>query len=289
MSNMEQLQSGNIVTLTVKGEEGSRWVLDAYDEEIFINKSEADDSIQIGDEIEVFLYVNRRKQLTATMRIPNMTIGTFGWAKVIRVEPREGVYVDIGSSFEVLVNGADLPRLPKLWPIVGDELYMTLRTDLGGNIFGRLATEERVLEVINDAESTLFNANLKARPYRLLPVGSFLLTIPDNYRIFVHSSEQQAEPRLGQEVDVRVIDVHRDGTLNGSMLPRVEERLSGDSEVIYTYLVEIGGKMPFTDKSSPEEIKEMFNLSKGAFKRALGRLMREKRVVQEDGWTKIVE
>lgn len=286
---MEQLQSGNIVTLTITDEEGSRWILDGQDEEIFINKSEADDTLQIGDEVEVFLYVNRRKQLAATMRIPNMTIGTFGWAKVIRVEPREGVYVDIGSSFEVLVNGADLPHIPKLWPIVGDELYMTLRADLGGNIFGRLATEERVLEVVNDADSALFNANLKARAYRLLPVGTFLLTVPDNYRIFVHESERQAEPRLGQEVDVRVIDVHRDGTLNGSMLPRVEERLTGDAEVIYTYLTDIGGKMPFTDKSSPEEIKEMFNLSKGAFKRALGRLMRERRVIQEDGWTKIVE
>ena len=47
--------------------------------------------------------------------------------------------------------------------------------------------------------------------------------------------------------------------------------------------------MPFTDKSTPEEIQEMFNMSKGAFKRALGRLMKERKVTQEDGWTKISE
>ncbi len=287
---MEELKSGSTAKLEIIAQEGSRWVLDdKQDGEIKMNVSDADENVQIGDVVEVFLYVNRRKELTATMQMPNMTFGTFGWARVIRSEPREGVYVDIGSSFEVLVNGADLPQIKRLWPQVGDELYMTLRTDLGGNIFGRLATEERVLEVISEADSSLFNANLKARAYRLLPVGSFLLTIPENYRIFVHESEQKAEPRLGEEVTVRVIDVHNDGTLNGSFLPRVEERLSGDAEVIYTYLMDIGGKMPFTDKSSPDEIQEMFDMSKGSFKRALGNLMKQRKIVQEDGWTKSTE
>lgn len=286
---MEELKSGSTAKLEVIEREGSRWVLDGNQEEIMMNVSDADENVQIGDVVEVFLYVNRRKELTATMQMPNMTFGTFGWARVIRSEPREGVYVDIGSSFEVLVNGADLPQIKKLWPQIGDELYMTLRTDLGGNIFGRLATEERVLEVVSEADTSLFNANLKARAYRLLPVGSFMLTIPENYRIFVHESEQKAEPRLGEEVDVRVIDVHNDGTLNGSLLPRVEERLSGDAEVVYTYLMDIGGKMPFTDKSSPEEIKEMFDMSKGSFKRALGHLMKHRKIVQEDGWTKSTE
>lgn len=287
---MEELKSGSTAKLEIIAQEGSRWVLDGgQDGEIKMNVSDADENIQIGDVVEVFLYVNRRKELTATMQMPSMTFGIFGWARVIRSEPREGVYVDIGSSFEVLVNGADLPQIKRLWPQVGDELYMTLRTDLGGNIFGRLATEERVLEVIAEADSSLFNADLKARAYRLLPVGSFLLTIPENYRIFVHESEQKAEPRLGEEVTVRVIDVHQDGTLNGSFLPRVEERLSGDAEVIYTYLMDIGGKMPFTDKSSPDEIKEMFDMSKGSFKRALGHLMKHRKIVQEDGWTKSTE
>ncbi len=286
---MTELQSGSITKLEVIDREGSRWVLNHDEERILMNVSDAEETVQIGDFVEVFLYVNRRKELTATMEMPNMTIDAFGWAKVIRTEPREGVYVDIGSSFEVLVNGADLPQIKKLWPQPGDELYMTLRKDLGGNIFGRLATEERVMERVGFAEPSLFNADVTARPYRLLPVGSFMLTIPENYRIFVHESERKAEPRLGEELKVRVIDVHDDGTMNGSLLPRVEERLSGDSEVIYTYLMEIGGKMPFTDKSSPDEIREMFDMSKGAFKRALGRLMRERKVIQEDGWTKSTE
>lgn len=282
---MEKLQSGFTAEVEIIDQEGSRWVLRGNEDDIMMNVSDAEEDVQIGDFVHVFLYANRRGELTATMQMPSMTGDTFGWAKVIRIDDKEGVYVDIGSSFEVLVNGADMPQVRKLWPKQGDELYMTLRTDLGGGIFGRLATEERVLEQYAKAEPTLYNANLTARSYRLLPVGSFMLTVPENHRIFVHNTEQEREPRLGEEVAVRVIEVHDDGTLNGSMMPRVEERLSGDAEVLFNYLTDVGGRMPFTDKSSPDEIQEMFSMSKGAFKRALGRLMKERKITQEDGWT----
>lgn len=286
---MEQIKSGYTAEVEVIGQEGSRWVLKGDEDDIMMNMSDADESVQEGDRVHVFLYANRRGELTATMKMPNMTSETFGWAKVIRIDEREGVYVDIGSSFEVLVNRADMPQVRNLWPQQGDELYMTLRTDLGGGIFGRLATEERVMEHFSPAEPSLFNMNLKARAYRLLPVGSFMLSIPENHRIFVHNTEQEGEPRLGQEVEVRVIEVHDNGTVNGSMLPRVEERMSGDAATIFTYLEEVGGRMPFTDKSSPDEIQEMFGMSKGAFKRALGRLMRERKITQEDGWTTLTK
>ena len=284
---MEQLKSGYMAELEVLDQEGSRWVLRGEEENIMLNVSDADEDIQAGDFVEVFLYANRRGELTATMQIPNMTCETFGWAKVIRIDETEGVYVDIGSSFEVLVNGADMPQIRSLWPRQDDELYMTLRTDLGGEIFGRLGTEERVMEQIAVAEPTLYNKNLKARAYRLLPVGSFMLSVPENYRIFIHNTEQEKEPRLGQEVDVRVIEVHDNGTLNGSMIPRVEERMTGDAATVLDYLNDVGGRMPFTDKSSPDEILEMFSMSKGAFKRALGRLMKERKITQEDGWTEL--
>ncbi|QTD39609.1 S1 RNA-binding domain-containing protein [Sporosarcina sp. Te-1] len=282
---MEQLQSGYITTLNILRSEGSRWVLDGLGTEIMLNASEVEPSIETGDQVDVFLYRNRRGELAATANIPNMTCGTFGWGRVIRVDGQEGVYVDIGSSFEVLVNRADLPRLKSLWPQTNDELFMTLRTDLGGTIFGRLATEERVQELIAAAPASLRNQNLKARAYRLLPVGSFLLTQPDLYRIFIHQTEREQEPRLGEEVDVRIIGVREDGTLNGSLLPRKQERLGEDAQAILDYMNEVGGKMPFGDKSSPEEIQEMFGMSKAAFKRALGKLMKERRVSQEDGWT----
>lgn len=285
--NLAELESGEIVKLKVEEKEGSKWILTHKGEEISLNASEAPEDLQVDDKVEVFLFVDRRGNLSATTQLPHIKKGTYGWARVIKVTDKEGAFVDIGTSKEVQVKAEDLPKVKELWPVIGDHLYMTLRTDKEGELFGRLATEDRVEELYIDAPTTLLNKNVQARAYRLLPVGSFLLSVPENYRIFVHQSERVEEPRLGQDLTVRVIDTKEDGSLNGSLLPRKHERLGDDAESIFRYLNDVGGRMPFTDKSTPEEIQEMFTMSKAAFKRALGKLMKEGKIVQNEGWTEV--
>lgn len=287
LQKMNELRSGQVVELTVLEQQGSRYILTNGDVEIPLNMSEVAETVDVGERITVFLYADRRGDLQATTALPTILEGQYGWARVLKVT-REGAAVDIGSSREVIVKAEDLPALQELWPQPGDHLFMTLRTDRNGDLFGRLATEEKVNELYEGAFEDIYNKNILARPYRLLPVGSFLIGVDTPYRIFVHESEMKAEPRLGQDVQVRVIDVKEDGSLNGSMLPRKHERLGDDAEKIYAYLESVGGKMPFGDKSAPEEIQEMFDMSKGAFKRALGSLMKARKIKQEDGWTELV-
>lgn len=284
---MNHLAPGQVVELTILENKGSQWILTDGDQEIPLNASDVEQPMTVGEKITVFLYTNRRGSLHATTHIPHMIEGQYGWARVIKTT-KEGAFVDIGIGKEILVKGEDLPILKSLWPETGDHLYITLRVDKKGQIFGRLVTEERVKELFEPAQEDLHNQNIQARPYRLLPVGSFLLGTEHPYRIFVHHTEMEAEPRLGQEVTVRVIGVKEDGSLNASMLPRKHERLSKDAQTILDYLQSVGGEMPFDDKSTPEEIKEMFQMSKGAFKRALGSLMKEGKVKQEDGWTYLI-
>ncbi|MEO4054938.1 S1-like domain-containing RNA-binding protein [Solibacillus sp. CAU 1738] len=284
---MNELRSGQVVELTVLEEQGSRYMLTDGDQEIPLNVSDVLQSLTIGDRVKVFLFADRRGDLQATTALPTVVEGEYGWARVLKVT-REGAFTDIGTSREVLVKAEDLPVLEELWPQPGDHLFMTLRTDRNGDLFGRLVTEEKVNELYEGALDNMHNQNIVARPYRLLPIGSFLLGVETPFRIFVHESEMKAEPRLGQDVQVRIIDIKEDGSLNGSMLPRKHERLGDDAEKIFAYLESVGGKMPFSDKSSPEEIQEMFEMSKGAFKRALGTLMKARKIKQQDGWTEIV-
>ena len=281
---MNKLQSGTVAKLTVLAEENSKWILTNGDVELPINASEVTGELAVGDTIDAFIFKDRRGDLAATAAIPTILEGDYDWARVYRVT-KEGAYIDIGTSREVLVPAEDLPVLPELWPEAGDHLYVTLRVDRNGEFYGRLITEEKVLEVYEGAFEEMHNKNILARPYRLLPVGTFLLGVEEPYRIFVHESEMYNEPRLGQDLTVRVIDTKDDHSLNGSLLPRKHERIDGDAEKIFDYLESVGGKMPFWDKSSPEEIKEMFNMSKAAFKRALGTLMKARKIKQSDGWT----
>ncbi|GLC89429.1 CvfB family protein [Lysinibacillus piscis] len=282
---MSELKSGEVVTLTVLEQQASKWILTNGIDELPLNASEITEPLAIGDRLQVFLFVDRRGDLAATTAIPTFAQGEYGWARVLRVVAHEGAYVDIGTSREVLVKAEDLPAIKEVWPAQGDHLFMTLRTDRNGELFGRLATEEKISELYEGAFEEMHNQNITARPYRLLPVGTFLLGVEVPYRIFVHESERQEEPRLGQDVVVRIIDVKDDGSMNGSLLPRKHERLSNDAQQILNYLQEVGGKMPFGDKSSPDEIQEMFHMSKAAFKRALGTLMKAGKIKQQNGWT----
>src|SRR5690606_14206855 len=115
-----------------------------------------------------------------------------------------------------------------------------------------------------------------------------MISVPEMYRILMHESELEDESRMGEEKIVCGIGVKDDATLNGTLLLRKQERQTDNTKSIMRYLVQSGGQMPFTDKSTPDEIQEMFGMSKAAFKRALGRMYKDRKIIQEDGWTKLI-
>ena len=83
--------------------------------------------------------------------------------------------------------------------------------------------------------------------------------------------------------------MREDGRINISMRLQKENALVADAEDIYAYLLKREGSMPYCDSTPLEIIKQKFGISKAAFKRALGHLMKEGKVRQENGWTYIVE
>lgn len=112
----------------------------------------------------------------------------------------------------------------------------------------------------------------------------------DFYLGFIHPSERFKEPRLGEVIQGRIVGVRPDGILNISLKPRAHEIIGDDAAMILTFLERSPEQeIPFTDKSTPEEIMQTFGISKGQFKRALGSLLKHRLVVQIDGKTKLVK
>lgn len=255
-----------------------------FGDEVSCNESDIADlnDFVIGEEYSMFVYPSRSGKLFATPNIPDVLVGEYGFSKVINVS-NEGVTLDIGFSRGIVLVAEDLPKLKSVWPKEDDELFITLRRDYSGQLFARLASENIVANIYSKASKSLFNTEIVAYPYRLMRVGTFLLS-KEGYKIFVHQSERLKEPRLGEEVKVRIIGVKDNGELNGSFLSRAYERISDDSQTILDYIENNGGYCDFTDKSSPEEIKAVFEMSKGSFKKAVGRLFKEKKItIEEDG------
>jgi len=106
----------------------------------------------------------------------------------------------------------------------------------------------------------------------------------------IHASERNRMLRLGETVNVRVTHVREDGRVNLAMAPRKEVGRMEDSERLLEFLKERpGGGMPYSDQTPPDIIKQRFGISKSAFKRALGKLMKDGLIVQKENWTYLAE
>lgn len=285
---MTTMQMGTIQLMTVLRKSDQGYILQKGKTEVFLSEQETTRKLLNGDKVDVFVYMDKQDQIVATMNLPQMVIGTYGWASVVKVVPNLGVFVHIGSSIEVLVSVDDLPIVEAVWPDVGDKLYVTLGQDKKGRLLAIPASEEQLRNEWEFADDVKLNDRVSGYVYLTSKEGSAMLTERGN-RAFIHHTEREREPRLGEYVNGRVIDVKEDGTLNVSLLPFKHERIADDAEAILTYLKQRGGVMVFHDKSSPESIQETFHMSKSAFKRAMGRLMKQRQIIQEDGYTKLID
>ncbi|MBS4188839.1 hypothetical protein KHA94_01215 [Bacillus sp. FJAT-49705] len=255
-------------------------------EDVLLHKNDTDMQLEEGQEVEVFLYTDSKGRVAATTQIPEITTDSYGWAKVSDIKPGIGVFLNIGINKDMLLGEEDLPVHSSVWPIEGDMLYITLRVNKNNRIYVKLATDPIIEEISEKATRKDFNKNIHGYIYRTAKVGSWLYTA-EGYKGFIHESQRKTEPRLGEKVEGRIIDIKEDGTINVSLSPRKHEALDQDSEIILSYLASRNGAMPYGDKSTPEDILDRFQLSKASFKRALGRLMKEGRIYQEAGWTYI--
>ena len=94
---------------------------------------------------------------------------------------------------------------------------------------------------------------------------------------------------IGQQIEARVTDVKADGKLDLSVRGRIPEQMDEDARIIMERISKNGGFLPFTDKAEPERIKAEFGMSKAAFKRAAGRLLKQGRITIDENQGKILQ
>ncbi|RHW43183.1 hypothetical protein D1B31_00460 [Neobacillus notoginsengisoli] len=277
-------QVGQKVTLEVARTAAYGYFLTDGEEDVLLHSNEAAEEVAEGDQVEVFLYPDAHGRVAATSKMPLITAGEYGWLKVVDTKPGVGVFLDVGIQKDILLGEEDLPVHKEIWPAVGDTLYATIRVNRQYRLYAKLATDPVIQDISENATRNDFNKNVTGHIYRTAKVGSWIYTL-EGFRGFIHESQRAGEPRLGERVEGRVIDVKEDGTVNVSLLARKQDALEEDAASIYDYLLSRNGAMPYSDKSMAEDIKERFGMSKGAFKRALGKLMKDGKVYQEGTWT----
>lgn len=284
---MDELKAGNVVTLHFSHKAPFGYFLTDGKQEILLHENDLTGPVDEGANLTVFLYQDHEGRLAATMHLPKIQMGRYDWATVASMHKKYGVFVDIGIRKDILLSKDDLPDEWPDWPAAGDKVYCSLKLDKKDRLFIRLA-DESIMKVISlPAPSDSLNKEFDATVYRKMLDGVHVIT-SEGYLGFIHFRETTGRLRLGERVHTRVIEVKDSGNLNLSMRPRSYEEIGPHAEAILNYMTGRGGAMPFTDKSLPEDIRKQFGISKGDFKKALGRLMREKKLVQEKGWSYLV-
>lgn len=275
-------QFGDIIEAKVINENESSYFVQDNGVTYTIPKNSIDETLEKGEIVEGMVYQDKDETNIMQLDLPDIRPGYYGWGKVIQSIHGLGIFVDIGLiNKDIVISLDDLPEDERKWPRYGDKLYLTYQIDKKNRFWGVLAQNEDYDALKRKAPARLMNQEVSATVISDKGVGVQALTV-EGYEVFIHESEMDHRLRVGETIALRIIHVHKDGTLNGSTKPRAFEALDDDAEMIYAILSKAPNNyLPYHDKSSPEDIKTYFGLSKKQFKRAVGRLMKEGRIDQE--------
>lgn len=278
------MRAGDVVKLRVVRLSDLGAFLDAgtgdTNDDILLHKQQQNKELQIGDEVKVWLYLDPKKRLTASMKLPKMKEGQLGYVKVLSIT-KDGGFVDIGAERGIFLPYSEMHGHVE----PGQMIWVKLYRDKTDRQAVTMRVEDDIVKLAKPAKNIKVGELVTGTIYNILPEGFFILTRKRNIA-FLHRSEvPQGRLDFGQEVNARVTYIREDGRINVSMRLQKEKALEIDATKILNFIMNRDGKMPYSDETQPEIIKMKFGLSKAAFKRALGHLMKEKKVKQENGWT----
>lgn len=278
------IKIGEVNTLKVKRKTDIGYMLTDGTEDVFLHFNESNhENLVDNQSVKAFLYYDAKARLAATLSTPIITVSHADFVSVKEVNHELGVFVSNNISKDMLVSKDYLPYDFNLWPEKGDTLYCILK------LKNRL-----VAKPLNKVEITLkpetkleLHQHIDAYVIHAGKEGLNMMS-KEGHLIFVHHTQMRKTYRMGEMANVRIARIHEDG-YSGSLIEVKEKMMDQDAQMLYEYLIANGGKMPFTSDSDKDAIYETFKLSKKAFKRALGRLYSERKVIFEDDQTIIVK
>lgn len=275
------MEAGRILKLKVVRKTDLGYMVTDSKDEVLLHFKEATEELKIDQEVEVFIYFDKKGRLCATMSEPFVTLDKPGFAEVVEVISNIGVFVNINTGKDILVSLDYLPYNRNQWPEIGDKLLigLKLKKDV---LVGKPLNRFEIEEIKGNVEYEI-NSMIPAYVCRTGEIGINLVT-DDIVNVFVHKSLMREKYRLGQMVVVRISHLGAQG-YDGSLIAQKEKMIDPDKESILAYLKANSGRMRLDAKSTSEEIEAILHISRKAFKRALGALYKEETVYFEDGYT----
>jgi predicted RNA-binding protein (virulence factor B family) len=239
------------------------------EEDILLPLSQLPTGAAIGDEIEVFVYKDSQDRPIATAPMPKLTVGELAMLKVVEVT-RIGAFLDWGLEKDLL-----LPFKEQTMPVeAGQQVLVGLYVDKSR----RLCATMEVYKFLQHKSPFKKNQKVQGTIYKINCEAGAFVAVENKYHGLIPNKELFGKFKYGDRIEARVLDIKQDGKLELSLRAQTYHQIPVDSEKIYSKLLANGGKLALNDNSDPALIKATLNMSKAAFKRAIGKLLKEGKI-----------
>ncbi|MFT7087394.1 MAG: putative RNA-binding protein (virulence factor B family) [Rickettsiales bacterium] len=238
------------------------------------------DEFEIGEELEVFIYLDSEDRLIATSETPYCEVGKCAHLEVTSSSDF-GAFVDWGLLKDLLV-----PFKEQLIPMIVGKYYVVF---LYIDVTGRIAASSKLSDFMKEEDGYDFTKNqevdlLIARQNDF----GYKAVVNNEHMGLVHNIDILNPIRVGDKMKGYIKNIREDGKIDLVLQSQGKEAIGGLAEEILELIKNKGGKINITDKSDPDLIYKTFKVSKSNFKKAIGKLYKKRLIIIEKDQLKLV-
>jgi predicted RNA-binding protein (virulence factor B family) len=265
MIELGKMQRLSVVRLTSVGAYLNQNIEKGSDD-VLLPQSQVPHDLAVGDDIDVFVYKDSEDRVISTTRRPKLTLGELAVLKVAEIT-KIGAFLDWGLEKDLF-----LPFKEQEGEIKKDGEYLVA---LYVDSSGRLSATMKVYALLSSASPYKAKDWVSGIIYSISSEWGYFVAVDNRYHGLIPNKEVYGGLAVGNTVSARVKKVRPDGKLELSMREPAYKEIEGDARIIMDKLKINNGTLSLNDSSAPERIKSELSMSKGAFKRAVGRLLKE--------------
>lgn len=258
--------------LNIKGEGGVNSVL--------LPKKEVKKEFKVSDIIDVFIYKDSEDRLIATTKEPYIKLGEIKKLKVVDVS-KIGAFLDYGLDRDLF-----LPFKEQIFDVKKNKEYMVM---MYVDKSERLSATMKIYNHLSSDSPYKVNDRVRGIVYQIKDDMGILVAVDNKYHAMIPKRENFGNINLGDIIEARVTLVRDDGKLNISVRDKSYLQIDKDYELILNKLNNHNGFLPYNDKTDKDTISKEFSMSKRAFKKAVGRLLKEKKIEFVDNGIKLIK
>lgn len=228
-----------------------------------------DEKVEVGEKIELFVYMDIEKGLMGTLRSIYGQVGELAYLHVVNVSEM-GAFLDLGLGKDVLILKNKMEAELK----IGDDVLVALILDNKN----RIGATMKISDYIEVRHESTVGEEVSGIVYRVNEDMGIFVAVEGKYHGFIHNNKLTKKYKVGETVNAKIVKIRDDGKLELAFRDISYKVMDSDAQVILDFMMKNKGIMLINDDSSPEEIKRVFGISKKAFKRAVGKLYKEQKI-----------